>query len=78
MRELTAVRDIPKEVYEHVLSDISKIEPKYSTIHKYGQIPQSKVHKDNEACLKFSSLPKIFQEQIILFHIISSESRSLI
>ena len=51
MHELIAFREILKEVYEHVLSDKSKIEPKYSTIHKYGQIPQSKVHEDNEVCI---------------------------
>ena len=59
MRELIDVREILKEVYEHILSDASKIEPKYSTTHKYGQVPQSKVHEDNEAYLKFASLPKM-------------------
>ena len=58
-RELIAVREVLKDIYKHVLVYRSKVKLEYSTIHKYGQLPQSKVHEDNEACLKFSSLPKI-------------------
>ena len=39
MRELIALRGIPKEMYEHILVDTSNIKPQYSTIHKYGKIP---------------------------------------
>ena len=46
-------------MHKYVLIDHSKVEPEYSTIHKYGQPPQFKIHEDNEACLKFASLPKM-------------------
>ena len=58
MRELIGVRQVLKEIYEHVLSDDISM-PTYTTKHKYGSLPQSKVFEDNEACLKFASLPKM-------------------
>ena len=58
MRELIGTREILKEIYEHVLHD-SVCSPNYTTKHKYNSLPQSKVFEDNEACLKFSSLPKM-------------------
>ena len=45
MRELTAVRDILKEIYEHVLMDPSKVKPQYSIVHKYGKILNPKSMK---------------------------------
>ena len=59
IRDLIIGREVLKEIYKHILVYPSKVEPEYNTIHKYGQIPQSKVHEDNEACLKFASLPKM-------------------
>ena len=58
MRELIGIRQVLKEIYEHVLSDDISM-PTYTTKHKYGSLPQSKVFEDNEACLKFASLPKM-------------------
>ena len=58
MRDLIGVREVLKEVYEHVLHDKS-CTPTYSTKHKYGSLPQSKVFEDNDACLKFASIPKM-------------------
>ena len=61
MRELIGTREILKEIYNHVLSNDSGInDPTYTTISKtFGRIPQSKVHEDNEACLKFATMPKM-------------------
>ena len=57
MRELIAIRQILKDIHELVFND--KIcHPVYTTTHKYG-IPQSTVFEDNEACLKFATLPKM-------------------
>ena len=61
MRELIGTQEILKEIYNHVLSNDSGInDPTYTTISKtFGRIPQSKVHEDNEACLKFATMPKM-------------------
>ena len=57
MRELIGIRQILKDIHELVLDD--KIcQTVYSTTHKYG-IPQFTVFEDNEACLKFATLPKM-------------------
>ena len=80
MRELITAREILKEIYEHVLMDLSKVEPQYSTIHKYGQIPQSKVHEYNEACLKFASIPRCLLGKIYIaipYHLFRSKVISL-
>ena len=58
MRELIAIREILKELHHHTLNKF-KFKPEYRIIHKYGSIPQSKVYEDNEACLKFATLPKM-------------------
>ena len=57
MRELIGIRQILKDIHEHVFNN-SICHPVYSTKHKYG-IPQSTVYEDNEACLKFATLPKM-------------------
>jgi hypothetical protein len=64
MRDLIAVREVLKEIYSIVLND-SKTKLTYRTHSKaftevVGKscIPQSTVHEDNEACLKFASMPK--------------------
>ena len=58
MRELIGIIEALKEIYENVLHGKAST-PTYSTIHKYGSLAQSKVFEDNEACLKFASLPKM-------------------
>ena len=58
MRELIGIREILKEVQQYTMSK-SNFKPEYSTIHKFGTIPQSNVYEDNEACLKFATLPKM-------------------
>ena len=58
MRELIAIREILKEIQQHTMAE-STLKPEYRTIHKYGSIPQSKVYEDNDACLKFATLPKM-------------------
>ena len=65
MRDLIAVREVLKEIYTIVLND-SKTQLTYRTHPKAFKevvgkscIPQSTVHEDNEACLKFASMPKM-------------------
>ena len=58
MRELIGIREILKEIFNHVFND-KTISPNYVTTHKYGSIPQSNVYEDNESCLKFATLPKM-------------------
>ena len=57
MRELIGIREVLKEIHINVLAK-NVADPEYSTKHNFGSIPQSKVYEDNEACLKFASLPK--------------------
>ena len=58
MRELIAVRATLKEIFTHVFhSPDAKLT--YSAIAKGFSIPPSKVYEDNEACLKFASMPKM-------------------
>ena len=61
MRELIGLREILKELYTHVLNDIVGIKDiSYHKISKtFGNIPQSIIHEDNEACLKFATMPKM-------------------
>jgi len=59
MRELIAVREVLKEIREKVLGD-AKTQLQYRTHSKtFKAIPQSQVHEDNQACLKFSTMPKM-------------------
>jgi hypothetical protein len=61
MRELIGLRELLKDIYTTVLCDpkgLNKIN--YHTIAKtFGEIPQSIVHEDNQACLKFASIPRM-------------------
>ena len=61
MRELIAVRELVKDIYTHVLCNTQGLKNvNYQTISKaFGKIPQSLVHEDNEACLKFAQMPKM-------------------
>ena len=60
MRELIGLRQLLKEIYANVLSDDHDKRTSYFTIAKtFGEIPQSVVHEDNEACLKFANMPKM-------------------
>ena len=61
MREIIGLREILKEIYITVLNsatDYNNLE--FRTVSKtFGEIPPSTVHEDNEACLKFASVPKM-------------------
>ena len=58
MRELIAVRVVLKEIFTHVFhSPSTKIT--YATIASTFKMPASTVYEDNEACLKFASMPKM-------------------
>jgi hypothetical protein len=62
MRELIAVREILKQIVEKVFQNqsVNFNDASFKTIAKtFGNIPQSIVHEDNEACLKFSNMPKM-------------------
>jgi hypothetical protein len=61
MRELIALREILKDIYVNVLVDPKGLDKiNYTTVAKtFGKLPQSIVHEDNEACLKFASIPKM-------------------
>ena len=79
MRELIGIREILKEVYEYVLNNEAS-NTTYSTKHKYGSLPQSKVYEDNEACLKFAALPKMSPRTkhiTIPYHFFRSKVKSL-
>ena len=60
-RELIGLREILKELCTHVLNHTAGIKDiSYQTISKiFGKIPQSNVHDDNEACLKFATMHKM-------------------
>ena len=61
MRELIGTREIIKEIQTFVLN--GKLKPPKCRTHSKAfvldSIPQSKVYEDNEACLKFASMPKM-------------------
>ena len=61
MRELIGTREIIKEIQTFVLN--GKLKPPKCRTHSktfvLDPIPQSKVYEDNEACLKFASMPKM-------------------
>ena len=60
MRDLIGVREILKEISANVFLTNTDPSPEFRTISKtFGKIPQSIVHEDNEACLKFASMPKM-------------------
>jgi hypothetical protein len=69
MRDLISIREILKEVQKHVLAQDSD-DVSYRTHSKAfsevnspesgkSTIPQSTVHEDNQACLKFATMPKM-------------------
>ena len=59
MRDLIAIREVLKEIHKLVLD--SKMKIAYQSHSKAFEetIPQSTVHEDNQACLKFASMPKM-------------------
>ena len=61
MREIIGFREILKEIYAQVLLSSEEYDTlDFRTISKtFGEIPVSTVHEDNEACLKFASVPKM-------------------
>ena len=60
MRELIGCREILKEIYTHVIHNKQGSDISYNTVSKtFGEILMSVVHEDNEACLKFATMPKL-------------------
>lgn len=61
MRELIAIREVLKEIRTLVLQlpDPLADSPTYSVTAKTFTLPPSKVYEDNEACLKFATLPRM-------------------
>ena len=61
MREIIGLREILKEIYSTVLKSPATYDNlSFRTISKtFGEIPSSTVHEDNEACLRFASVPKM-------------------
>ena len=57
MRELIPIHEIIKEIKSTVFRE-DNFDPKLSS-HAKTFIPTSKVYKDNEACLKFATMPKM-------------------
>ena len=61
MRDLIAIREVISEIQTFVMAGKSK-PIQFSTHSKaftLDKIPQSIVHEDNEACLKFANMPKM-------------------
>jgi hypothetical protein len=61
MREVIGFREILKEIYSQVLNKKEEFESlSFQAISKtFGSIPSSTVYEDNEACLKFATVPKM-------------------
>ena len=61
MRELIAIREVLKEIQTYVISGKTQktIFRTHSKAFTLDTIPQSIVHEDNEACLKFATMPKM-------------------
>ena len=65
MRDLIPIREILKEILEYVKVPITHSEtPRFTTLSKAfkstkNKLSPSKVYEDNEACLKFASMPKL-------------------
>ncbi len=61
MREIIGFREILKELYTHTFDDPTGYKAlTFNTVSKtFGQIPTSTVYEDNEACLKFATVPKM-------------------
>ena len=61
MQELIGFREILKGLYVHTFDSLDKYKSwTFNTISKtFGQIPSSTVYEDNEACLKFATVPKM-------------------
>lgn len=63
MRELIAIREVLREIQTYVISrkPNKSIFRTHSKAHTLDTIPQSTVYDDNEAYLKFGTMPKISQ-----------------
>jgi hypothetical protein len=60
MRDLIAIREVLKEIQKNVLSETQELVYRtHSKAFEEVSIPQSTVHEDNEACLKFANMPKM-------------------
>ena len=61
MRELIGLRAMLKEIYSNTFKTPSAITSlKFQAVSKtFGTIPASTVHEDNEACLRFATVPKM-------------------
>ena len=61
MRELIGLREMLKEIYTTTFNTPQAIKSlKFQAISKtFGEIPSSTVHEDNEACLRFATVPKM-------------------
>ena len=61
MRKIIGFRETLKELYTHVLEDTETYQSlTFNAISKtFGIIPPSTVHEDNEACLRFATVPKM-------------------
>jgi len=59
MRDLIAIREILKEIATIVLVNSKATDPNFSAISRTFTVPQSIVHEDNTACLKFANMPKM-------------------
>ena len=61
MRKIIGFCEILKEIYSKVMKSSETYDTlSCGTISRiFGEIPSSTVHEDNEACLKFASVPKM-------------------
>ena len=59
MREIIAVREVLKEIYTIVLTEDEKKLAFRTVSTAFEPLPQSRVHEDNEACLKFAQTKKM-------------------
>ena len=60
MRELIALRQVLKEIFKYTMNSSEFEKLNISTTSKgFKEIPQSTVHEDNTACLKFAMIPKM-------------------
>jgi len=60
MRELIAIREVLKEICNHVLDENEFANLKINTKSTgFKNIPQLTVHEDNSACLQFATMQKM-------------------
>ena len=60
MRELIALRQILKEIFNYTMQSSEIKNLNISTMSQgFKEIPQSTVHEDNTTCLKFATMPKM-------------------